>query len=832
MEIDSGLDRLQEQLRSILTDKTKLNDFLAQKGQPAQAWLDRMQQLVDYPNASSELRSSIFTIMLRLSKNSGLHPKCLMIQNVQKMGDYPIAAGGFGDVWKGVIGNSTEPVCLKIVKIYQKSDVEKLSREYIREAIVWRQMKHPNLLPFFGIYYLEQNQQLCLISPWMEKGNLIQYLKSTPRKDVEHYTLVHDVTAGLHYLHLMKFVHGDLKGINVLITRSGRACIGDFGLSRIADTHGLRLTTSTTRPVGTARWLAPELLSGSGTSKESDMYAYGCVCFEIFTGSHPFPEIANEMAVAFNVAQGKRMTRPQRIAELSDDMWAIMESCWNPDPSARPSAEDVLSKVKPLAPISTPAGSEWSGFLPTEIWNNVEHQVVHRVFTQDDSLLLNRRRRMSDEREPDLYLTVKVITDETFANHEGFDLAFLEEKTWDASELPNFRVLKTEHYSVVKSRVTEYFNLAEEKIRLWVLKRRQNGTIRPHTYISNETEPSMTVDDIRVSMAGKNDNHFALYLDVIPDTSESVPPTDSVMVFLKHFDALQQTLRGVGKVYMSKGSTISDVLPVIREKMRWTDSELTLVKEVAPERTYLLIDLSDSFRSYEDGDVICFQKDLEESTVSDLGDRGFYLRAMEFYNFLFNRVRIIFRPLMEEIDQGDPEFSLVLDRRANCNGIGYKVGEYLGHDPFKLRFTTTHGQNPKRKPIRHALSENVEEIITPYDDNAPVVLLYEKLDVSVFELEAKRHLDVIWTGIDNSEHQMHSFLLPRRFRVNDVVDTLIREVTPGSKGVIRIFQVMSQDDGATIRKEFTGGEAIDEIPESVDLYAEEIPEEINARMSG
>ncbi|KAF9255846.1 hypothetical protein L218DRAFT_883160, partial [Marasmius fiardii PR-910] len=149
-------------------------------------------QLVDRPSTSSQLRSSVLATMLRLSKRSGLHPTCLTIQNVRKLGNYPIAAGGFGDVWKGVIGESSESVCLKVVKIYLQSNVEKLCKAYLREAIVWRQLQHPNVLPFLGIYYLENNQQVCLISPWMERGNLLQYVTTTPRENVEHYSLVHD----------------------------------------------------------------------------------------------------------------------------------------------------------------------------------------------------------------------------------------------------------------------------------------------------------------------------------------------------------------------------------------------------------------------------------------------------------------------------------------------------------------------------------------------------------------------------------------------------------------------------------------------------------------
>ncbi|KAK1224858.1 hypothetical protein PQX77_012208, partial [Marasmius sp. AFHP31] len=364
---------VEEILKWTVADKSRLRDFLNKKGHPAQEWLDQMQQLVDYPHLSPVLRPAIFTVMLRLSKSSGLHPTCLSIQNVKKIGEYPIAAGAFGDVWKGTVGDSSELVCLKVVKVYLNSDLEKLSTEYIREAILWRQMKHPNVLPFLGIYRLDHTQQLCLISPWMEKGNLVQFMKATKREDIDHYTLVYDVTSGVAYLHSKKIVHGDLKGVNILITDSLRACIGDFGLSRVADTQ-FRITASTTRPVGTARWLAPELLlHGGGPSKESDMYSYACVCYEIFTGLQPFSELVNEMAVAFNVAQGKRPSRPKGAPELSDTMWALMVACWDATPSSRPTACHVLENVAkmPLR-VSTPA-SHWSESLSIQIRENVEY---------------------------------------------------------------------------------------------------------------------------------------------------------------------------------------------------------------------------------------------------------------------------------------------------------------------------------------------------------------------------------------------------------------------------------------------------------------------------
>ena len=86
---------------------------------------------------------------------------------------------------------------------------------------------------------------------------------------------------------------------------------------------------------------------------------------------------------------------------------------------------------------------------------------------------------------------LQVITDESFAHHEGFDLASFDEKNWPPSELPSFRVLKQETYTVFKKRVAEHFHYPENRIRLWVLVNRQNKTVRPDTHIP-ENEPALS----------------------------------------------------------------------------------------------------------------------------------------------------------------------------------------------------------------------------------------------------------------------------------------------------------------------------------------------------
>jgi len=98
------------------------------------------------------------------------------------------------------------------------------------------------------------------------------------------------------------------------------------------------------------------------------------------------------------------------------------------------------------------------------------------------------------------------------------------------------------------------------------------------------------------------------------------------------------------------------------------------------------------------------------------------------------------------------------------------------------------------------------------------------------ELETKRSLKVIWTGIHNKEESTHTFLLPKTSMVHELADHLAKQVTMSTNGQgsskIRVFEVSK--DGKT-QKEFTGSEMIGNIPDPVELYAEEIPwEELEA----
>ncbi|TFK42655.1 hypothetical protein BDQ12DRAFT_676579 [Crucibulum laeve] len=457
-------------------------------------------------------------------------------------------------------------------------------------------------------------------------------------------------------------------------------------------------------------------------------------------------------------------------------------------------------------------------------------------FTEEDTPA-HLKRRLDEERlqmeakkrereEQHLFLTAKVITDETFSRHEGFDLATFDEKNWPPSDLPSFRVLKQETYSTFKSRVAQHFNYPENQVRLWVLVNRQNKTVRPDTHIP-ENEPTLTVEVIRNNMAARQ-NDLRLYLDVIPDPTKPDPPPQSIMIFLKHFDTSKQSLLGAGKTYMLRMSKVGDLIPIINERMRWTPgTPLKLYEEIKPGMIELMKPkLSFAQSEIQDGDVICFQVDLPEKEIHDLESQGLYSNPVQYYDFLQNRVMIMFKPKFEEPDNDHPEFNLVLSKKQNYDIMSSKAGERLRHDPIKLRFTTTHASNGSAKSVlKRSLNQSIAEIMAPnYINPTTTVILYEKLDVSIVELETKRSLKVIWTGIHNKEEASHPFLLPKTSMVHDLADHLAKLVTlsPGGTGKIRVFEISK--DGKT-QKEFTGSEMIGNIPDPVELYAEEIPRE-------
>ncbi|KAF9068854.1 kinase-like domain-containing protein, partial [Rhodocollybia butyracea] len=156
-------------------------------------------------------------------------------------------------------------------------------KQFHHEALVWRQLRHPNVLPLLGINPDLFYPSFCLISPWMANGDVITYLKKNPVDDV--YSILSDIAAGICYLHSQDppIVHGDIRGANILVHDDLRCCLADFGLT-VINSESRAWTNATSSQKGAIRWLAPEYFFSDTSPKvpntSRDMYAFGCTIFE------------------------------------------------------------------------------------------------------------------------------------------------------------------------------------------------------------------------------------------------------------------------------------------------------------------------------------------------------------------------------------------------------------------------------------------------------------------------------------------------------------------------------------------------------------------------
>ena len=153
-----------------------------------------------------------------------------------------------------------------------------------------------------------------------------------------------------------------------MIDQNKRARLADFGLLTFVSDPTNTMTSGSAAGAGTTRWMSPELLypekfgSGKGRpTKRSDYYALGMVILEVLGGEPPFAR-DKDLVVMRKVIDGERPERPE-VAWFTDDLWAILEQCWSPRPSDRPSVETILeclariSKTwRPLPPAATISG--------------------------------------------------------------------------------------------------------------------------------------------------------------------------------------------------------------------------------------------------------------------------------------------------------------------------------------------------------------------------------------------------------------------------------------------------------------------------------------------
>ncbi|KAJ6476178.1 kinase-like domain-containing protein [Mycena sanguinolenta] len=347
--------RIATLLISIFTSSFLEEIALRLEGDPAQCFLDVVQSTLDQGLLIAEDHSRMARRILRkLSASCDILPSSLFITGITGKEQYPTFGGGYGDIYRALYGKQTVALkYMRAVQFVRGSELREIRLRFCREALLWKGLHHPHILPFLGIDQNNFPLSLVAVSPWMEHGTVVNHLKKHGHGHVDK--LLYEIAQGLQYLHLCGIVHGDLRGTNILINEEWSACLADFGLSIFSDATA----SMTTNRGGSLYWMAPELLDPDRfgikfiRTPASDVYAFGCVCVELYTGRPPFGGLP-EPAALMKVISGIRRERPSSSPAMSDTLWQHVTEYWDQNPNARPVTQILVQNMVWPVPLQHP----------------------------------------------------------------------------------------------------------------------------------------------------------------------------------------------------------------------------------------------------------------------------------------------------------------------------------------------------------------------------------------------------------------------------------------------------------------------------------------------
>ena len=285
-----------------------------------------------------------------------------------------LGKGTYGAVYKVIRKSDNEEYALKEVSLKALKPRER--EDAVNEVRVLASIKHRNILRYCEAFL--EGSNLYIVTEYAKGGDLHGKIKryTAKRKSLAEktvWTYLLQLCSGLETLHKINIMHRDLKPKNIFLTAHNQIRLGDLGCAKIMKA-GMARTQ-----IGTPYYMSPEIWEHKSYNAASDMWALGCIIFEMCSGRPPF--LANDMQ---GLARKVRFNASPTIGSAySRDLASLVKRLLSKDPRNRPTAASILQmeNIKKVASDlpETPANSRWNHKNIENYEGHVRHGVLSTI---------------------------------------------------------------------------------------------------------------------------------------------------------------------------------------------------------------------------------------------------------------------------------------------------------------------------------------------------------------------------------------------------------------------------------------------------------------------
>jgi serine/threonine-protein kinase len=251
-----------------------------------------------------------------------------------------LGEGGMGVVYLARDTRLNRNVALKFLPRHiSKNDLER--KRFEIEAQAAAGLSHPNIAHVHAIE--EVDGELFIVLEYVEGQELKDIIEEKSLSINEKLDIAAQIASGIHTAHQKGVIHRDIKSRNIMLDTSGTVKIMDFGLARLEGTDHITKTGTT---IGTTAYMSPEQLRGSKTDIRSDIWSFGVVLYELFSGQLPFRGL-HEPAVMYSISEDAPHPLEPHDEDIPEHIKSIINKCLEKNPAERyQSLAEIIDDLK------------------------------------------------------------------------------------------------------------------------------------------------------------------------------------------------------------------------------------------------------------------------------------------------------------------------------------------------------------------------------------------------------------------------------------------------------------------------------------------------------